>query len=88
MSMVISPGDCAAGGTYQGDDTDCDPNPCPYVKGDVNCDHAVNVDDVPYFVAALIGGYTGCDITLADMDDSGTADGLDIQPFVSALLNQ
>jgi hypothetical protein len=67
--------------------TPCTPNPCPYVRGDVNCDHAVNMDDVPYFVAALIGGYTGCDITLADMNCDGNADGLDIAPFVDCLVN-
>jgi len=65
---------------------DCEPNPCPYVKGDVNCDHAVDTADIPYFVAALIGGYTGCEISLADMDNSGTQDGLDIQLFISVVL--
>jgi hypothetical protein len=64
----------------------CEPNPCPYVKGDVNCDHAVDTADIPYFVAALIGGYTGCDISLADMDSSNTQDGLDIQMLINILL--
>jgi hypothetical protein len=44
------------------------------------------VDEGPRFVAALIDGYTGCDIILADMDNAGTADGQDLQPFVNALL--
>jgi hypothetical protein len=60
----------------------CEPDPCPFYKGDMNCDHYLNMDDVPYFVAALIGGYTGCDISLADMDYSGSADGEDIWLFV------
>lgn len=60
-------------------------NPCPYVKGDVNCDHGVTPDDIPQFVEALIGDYTGCDITLADMNDSGLADGDDIQLFIGAM---
>jgi hypothetical protein len=64
----------------------CEPNTCPYGKGDVNCDHILNPDDVPYFVEALMGWYSGCDISLADVDDSGTVDGLDIQPFVNLLL--
>ena len=64
----------------------CNPNPCPHVKGDLNCDHVVSPADIPDFVAALIGNYTGCDITLADMDDSGAADGADIQAFVNKLL--
>lgn len=64
----------------------CNPNPCPYLKGDMNCDHTVSAEDVPEFVAALIGDYSGCDITLADMDDSGTVDGADIQLFVNTLM--
>lgn len=64
----------------------CEPSSCPYNNGDVNCDHHVNMDDIPQFVAALIGGYAGCDIALADMDDSGPADGLNIQLFVDLLL--
>ncbi|MCB9857421.1 MAG: choice-of-anchor L domain-containing protein [Phycisphaerales bacterium] len=66
--------------------TPCSPSPCPLQKGDANCDHAVNAADTPDFVAALIGGYTGCDISLADMDDSGVVDGVDIQLFVDALI--
>jgi hypothetical protein len=64
----------------------CGTSTCLFEKGDVNCDQLTNMDDLPYFVAALIGGYTGCDISLADMDNSGTVDGLDIQGFVNALL--
>jgi len=68
-------------------DTSCSPNPCPFVKGDANCDHVVNVTDIPFFVEALLDQYTGCDITLADMNDSGTIDGADVQLFVNALPN-
>lgn len=68
-------------------DTPCTPNPCPFLKGDANCDHAVNVSDIPWFVEALLDQYTGCDITLADMDNSGTIDGVDVQLFVNALPN-
>ena len=51
----------------------------PLVKGDVNCDHAVNTDDIPYFVGALIGEDTGSDFALADMNGDGAQDGADIQ---------
>jgi formylglycine-generating enzyme len=59
-----------------------------FTQGDMNCDWTVDINDVPGFVAALMGGaaYTGCDITLADLDGSGTIDGDDIQWFVSALI--
>jgi hypothetical protein len=83
----LTEADCAnANGMSWTMDTPCSPNPCPFVKGDVNCDHAVDTADIPDFVAALIGGYTGCDITLADMDDLGSVDGLDIELFVNKLL--
>jgi len=66
-------------------DAPCTPNPCAHPLGDVNCDYAVNTADIPQFIAALIGNYTGCDITLADMDLSGEVNGADIQLFVRAL---
>jgi len=67
-------------------DTPCVPSPCPFGKGDVNCDHALNSADIPWFVDAVMGNYTGCDITLADMNDSGAVNGVDIQIFVNVLL--
>ncbi len=83
----LTEADCAsANGLAWSMGSSCAPNPCPYVKGDVNCDHAVNPADIPWFVDALIGAYTGCDITLADMNDSGAADGVDIQLLVNVLL--
>ncbi|MCA9254854.1 MAG: hypothetical protein KDA33_04420, partial [Phycisphaerales bacterium] len=66
----------------------CDPSPCPYLKGDANCDHQVDAADTPDFVAAMIGEYAGCDLALCDMDDSGSVDGADIPLFVDALLGQ
>lgn len=65
---------------------DCDPNPCTYTKGDMNCDNSVDYGDIPYFIDALIGDFAGCDITLADTDDSGFSDGADIQEFVNVLV--
>ncbi|MBN2559754.1 MAG: hypothetical protein JXQ75_02325 [Phycisphaerae bacterium] len=59
--------------------------------GDMNCDGALNMDDVEAFVLALIDppAYDStydCEIALADMNHDGARDGRDIQPFVSALL--
>lgn len=82
----LSEADCTnALGLTWAIDIPCSPNPCPHAKGDLNCDHAVNENDISYFVDALIGGYTGCDITLADMNGDGVEDGLDIQGFVDAM---
>lgn len=82
----LTEADCAsANGLAWTTDTSCSPTPCPLVKGDANCDHAFNAGDILFFVDALLGSYTGCDSTLADMDDSGAADGVDIQLFVTAL---
>lgn len=82
----LTEADCnAAKGLAWTLDTPCDPNPCPYLKGDTNCSHSVNTDDIPSFVEALIGEYTGCDITLADINGDGSADGDDIQLFVNML---
>lgn len=83
----LSEVDCAnSNGLAWTPDTLCMPNPCPYPKGDLNCDHAVTVVDIPWFVEALLESYTGCDMTLADMDSSGTVDGADIQIFVDLLI--
>ncbi|HKQ48717.1 MAG TPA: choice-of-anchor L domain-containing protein [Phycisphaerae bacterium] len=83
----LSEADCmSANGLSWTIDVPCSPNPCPYIKGDTNCSHAVTTDDIPDFVDALIGTYTGCDITLADMNNDGNADGLDIQDFIYVLL--
>lgn len=65
----------------------CNPSPCPFVKGDMNCDHVVNAADVPDFIAALMGDYTGCDITLADMNFDGVQDGQDVQGFIDVVLS-
>lgn len=82
----LSESDCkGAGGLTWTIDTACTPHPCPYAKGDTNCDHAVNTADTPSFADALLGEYAGCDITLADMNDDGNVDGLDIQEFVNVV---
>ena len=63
-----------------------------YAPGDVNCDGAVDLDDVEPFVLALtdenayIATYN-CDIDLADMNGDGVVNGDDIPLFVDELLN-
>lgn len=55
--------------------------------GDVNGDGHVDLDDVSYFVAVLLGTDTDpAHVANADVDCSGAADGADIQPFVDLLL--
>jgi formylglycine-generating enzyme required for sulfatase activity len=76
--------DCT--GTWHGVGTTCTPTPCPLVNGDLNCDHIVDLNDIPYFTGALLGEYSGCQLGLADMDCDGTVDGLDIAPFVNYLV--
>jgi 6-phosphogluconolactonase (cycloisomerase 2 family) len=63
----------------------------PRLKGDMNCNGIVSLVDLPLFVQALVDpdAYTqenpGCDLLLADMNDSGTVDGDDVQPYVGVL---
>ena len=65
--------------------------PCPCVKGDANCDLAVNFFDIDPFVLSLFSlpawqsqfcGDSTCSI---DMDCSGEINFFDIDPFVEAL---
>jgi hypothetical protein len=58
------------------------------LPGDMNCDGAVNVADIPLFVDALLatGSFGGCDISRADMNADALIDGRDTQPFVAALM--
>ena len=62
------------------------------LTGDLNCDQAVNEEDIPPFVLALIdpGAYAAefpdCDADRADGNADGAIDGRDIAAFVEALL--
>ncbi len=68
-----------------------DPNGCPNMLGDLNCDGAVDFDDINAFVLALSGqagyeaAYPDCDWYLADCDEDGDVDFDDINPFVSLI---
>jgi hypothetical protein len=62
------------------------------IRGDLNCDGAVNFDDINPFVTALISqaayeaGYPGCDWLNADCNADGAVDFDDINPFVALLV--
>lgn len=62
------------------------------VVADMNCDGAVTADDIAPFVLALLDAdayataYPCCDIANADVNNDQNSDGLDIGPFVQALL--
>ncbi len=60
--------------------------------GDMDCDNAVNIDDAPAFVLALVDPvgyaqtYPGCDSARGDMNGDTFLDARDIQAFVAELL--
>jgi hypothetical protein len=59
----------------------------PWLAGDVNCDHLVNALDADTLVNVLLGIDTNpCHVANADVNGSGTANGLDITAFLSVLL--
>lgn len=65
----------------------------PVLLGDLNCDGAVNFDDINPFVTALSDPaayaiqYPGCDILNGDCDGDGDVDFDDINAFVALLSN-
>ncbi len=60
--------------------------------GDLNCDNAVNLGDVPAFVLALVDpvgyaqDYSWCDINWGDMNGDTLIDAADLPPFVALIL--
>ncbi len=63
-------------------------SPAMAQSGDMNCDGAFDIADIPLFVEAMLpaGGFGGCDINRADMNTDTLIDGRDTQAFVAALL--
>ena len=63
---------------------------CPL--GDMNCDNAVDLDDINPFVTALVSQqvyhtrYPGCPWLNADIDGDGDVNFDDIVPFVNCLV--
>jgi hypothetical protein len=96
---VLTAADCGtAGGTYQGDATVCDPNPCapPVCRGDCNCDGAVGFADIDYFVAAIPNneaawltkfapGVPSCTFANCDVNGNSNVGFDDIDPFVALI---
>lgn len=59
----------------------------PRLRGDLDDNGEVNTEDIPLFVLVLLDPTTYPDlIAVADMNYDGTANGLDIQPFVNLLI--
>lgn len=58
-------------------------------QGDLNCDNAVDLADVPHFIEALLdtGNFTGCEINRADANGDLQIDGRDVPHFVNLLVN-
>ena len=85
--------DClATGGTWQGAGTACDPNPCGVVlcPGDLNCDGAVDFDDIDLLVEALnypggAGWPHACAWSNGDCTGDGAVDFDDIDAFVARI---
>jgi len=80
---------------YWGGGVHCVTNDQPARPGDLNCDGTVDEADIELFVSVLISEdpyngyysqYPGCRHTLADCDNDGSINGMDIQPFVGTLL--
>ncbi len=66
--------------------------PLPVLKGDMNCDEAVDATDLTSFALALIdapayrGSFAPCDFRRADMNCDRRIDALDVQDFIDALI--
>ena len=67
------------------------PDPCSFHIGDMNCDGAVNFDDINPFVLALSdpagyhSAYPNCNIMNGDINGDGLVNFDDINPFVALL---
>ena len=68
------------------------PDECQGLKGDMNCDGAVNGQDIDGFALALLdpagyaAQYPACNILHGDFTGDGAVNGLDIDAFVAVLL--
>lgn len=59
-----------------------------FQAGDLDCSGAVELDDAPLLVEALLtpSEFSGCALELADVNQDGQADGLDVAAFADAVL--
>lgn len=61
---------------------------CGDFAADINGDDVIDTADITAFVGVLLGTNTNpCDVQKSDVNNSGDADGLDVQAFVNAFLN-
>lgn len=66
----------------------------PSTPGDMNCDGALNLQDIPPFTAALLGTINPGDLQIpcpessADLNDDGLVNGLDIDSMAGELLKE
>ena len=63
--------------------------PAPSVPGDIDGDGVIGENDTAALVAVLLGSALDPDhVPGSDLNGDGNADGLDIQPFIEAILSQ
>lgn len=77
-------------GDYQGDGTDCSPNPCPQpcsLLGDIDQDGQVRADDIPGYILAKLSLPPGPGENQACADYGNLDLALDTADFVADLLN-
>ncbi len=55
-------------------------------SGDLSENGTIDFDDIPLFVSVLLSGGAPTQICIADMNNDSDVDGMDLQPFVEALL--
>jgi len=78
----------AGGGSYQGDGSSCEPNPCPSpcaLLGDVDGSGVLDGGDIPGFVRVKLGAPQPGDVVACADFGQGTVEG-DVAAFVAALL--
>ena len=84
LAMQTTSADCNANGVPD----ECEPD---LHRGDMNCDCAVTVADVPGFIQALldpaayVAANPACNLSNADMQPDGALNGRDVQLFVDKL---
>jgi hypothetical protein len=89
----LVPDECdIAGGTSEDANHSGIPDECEILRADMNCDGAVNFDDINPFVTALISRagyearYPTCLWLNGDINDDDSVDFDDINPFVACLV--
>jgi len=85
LALQTTVADCNGNGVPD----DCEPN---LHRGDMNCDCAVNLADVPGFIEAVLdpvayaAAHPTCSITNGDTQPDGQVNGLDVQAFVDVMM--